>query len=201
MADEKPEPVTPDEESDEPEQPKTDGSGPTPKKSSGRKRSTTPPAAQAKAAARKGKEKAPKAPHRPTLDADTQRLLATRDDQDDRRPKFTRQASYRYWRIGRWESWRRPRGQQSKQRRHYKYRSTVVSIGFGSPRKIRGLTPTGFRPIVVHTPTDIEALDVQHDAAIIARTVGTRRRLVLEETARKRGVHVLNPLVKERGEE
>ena len=33
--------------------------------------------------------------------------------------------------------------------------------------------------------------------AIIARTVGTRQRLVLEEAARKRGVHVLNPLTKE----
>ncbi|MCI4361434.1 MAG: 50S ribosomal protein L32e, partial [Thermoplasmata archaeon] len=138
---------------------------------------------------------------RPTLDPNTRLLLAKRDEQDDRRPKFTRQASYRYWRIGRWENWRTPRGVQSKQRRHYKYRSTVVSIGFGTPRKVRGLTPTGFRPIIVRTTGDLERLDVQKDAAVIARTVGTRRRLALEESARKLGVHLLNPLVKERGEE
>ena len=33
-----------------------------------------------------------------------------------------------------------------------------------------------------------------YDAIVIARTVGTRRRLVLEETARKLGIHVLNPI-------
>jgi large subunit ribosomal protein L32e len=143
---------------------------------------------------------APKAPRRPTLDPEVARLLAVRREGDGRRPRFTRQASYRYYRIGRDESWRRPRGQQSKQRRHYKYRSTVVSIGLRGPAKARGLTPTGFRPVVVSTPKEIEKLKPATEAAIIARTVGTRRRLVLEETARKAGVHVLNPITRD-GEE
>jgi large subunit ribosomal protein L32e len=198
MADDSPDPVKKAEEAEG----KSDAVAPTPKKSSGRRRTTTPAASATDAARKsKAKEKVPKAPRRPTLDPNIRLLLAKRDEQDDRRPKFTRQASYRYWRIGRWENWRTPRGVQSKQRRHYKYRSTVVSIGFGTPRKVRGLTPTGFRPIIVRTTDDLERLDVAKDAAIIARTVGTRRRLALEESARKLGVHLLNPLVKERGEE
>lgn len=199
MAEESETPKTEAPKTAEVEAPKTpESTGPTPKKSAGRRRAA--PAKEPKAAAEKEgtREKAPKAPRRPTLDPVATRLLAERDAQDARRPKFTRQASYRYWRIGRWESWRRPRGQQSKQRRHYGYRSTIVSIGFGSPRKVRGLTPSGFRPILVRTPDDLNALDAKTDAAIIARTVGTRSRLVLEETARKLGVHVLNPLLKER---
>ncbi|MCI4347503.1 MAG: 50S ribosomal protein L32e, partial [Thermoplasmata archaeon] len=56
---------------------------------------------------------------------------------------------------------------------------------------------TGFRPILVHTAIDVGRIDPAHEAAVIARTVGTRRRLVLEEAARKRGIHVLNPLTKE----
>lgn len=150
-------------------------------------------------AAKKAPKKAdlPKAPRRPTLAKESARLLSVRDASDAKRPRFTRQASYRYWRIGRDGTWRRPRGQQSKQRRHYKYRSTIVSIGFRGPAAIRGLTPTGFRPIVVRTPKEIEALTPATDAAIIARTVGTRRRLVLEETARKAGVHVLNPITRD----
>ena len=150
--------------------------------------------------ARAGKAEAPKAPRRPTLPKETQALLAVRHEGDGRRPKFTRQASYRYWRIGRDGAWRRPRGQQSKQRRHYGYRSTIVSIGFRGPAKVRGLTPTGFRPVLVHTAKEIVALVPSTDAAIIARTVGTRRRLVLEETARKAGVHVLNPITREEEE-
>jgi large subunit ribosomal protein L32e len=160
------------------------------------------PSKEAKPAAKKGGTKAkksegPKAPRRPTLAPETARLLTIRDATTDSRPRFTRQASYRYWRIGRDGAWRRPRGQQSKQRRHYKYRSTIVSIGFRGPAAVRGLTPSGFRPILVHTPDDIAALAPKTDAAIIARGVGTKRRLVLEETARKLGVHVLNPIVRE----
>jgi large subunit ribosomal protein L32e len=124
-----------------------------------------------------------------------------RREQDERRPRFTRQASYRYWRIGRRGAWRRPRGQQSKQRRHYGFRSTVVSIGFRSPRAVRGLTPTGFVPRIVRTPSEIEALDAQREAAVVARAVGTRRRLALEEVARRKGLRVLNPLVREEREE
>ncbi|MCI4367117.1 MAG: 50S ribosomal protein L32e [Thermoplasmata archaeon] len=143
------------------------------------------------------KSAGPRAPRRPTLAPEVARLLAVRREGDARRPRFTRQASYRYYRIGRDEAWRRPRGQQSKQRRHYKYRSTVVSIGFRGPALARGLTPTGFKPVIVWTPKEIEKLSPTTEAAIIARTVGTRRRLVLEETARKAGVHVLNPITRE----
>ena len=136
-------------------------------------------------------------PKRPTLSPEAARLLATRREQDGRRPRFTRQASYRYWRIGRDGSWRKPRGLQSKQRRHYGYRSTIVSIGFRSPRLVRGRTPSGFRPILVETVTQISGIDPAQEAAVISRTVGTLKRLVLEEAARKRGVHVLNPITKE----
>jgi len=170
---------------------------PTPKKSDARRRAPAKSPKAAEAAEKpKAETKKPvvKAPRRPTLEPELARLLSTRDRVDERRPKFVAQAAHRYWRIGRKLSWRRPRGLQSKQRRHYGYRSEVVSIGYGSPRRTRGLTPTGFRPVLVRTPKDLDALDRLVDAAIIARTVGTRRRLVLEESARKLGIHVLNPI-------
>jgi large subunit ribosomal protein L32e len=147
------------------------------------------------------KEEGPKAPRRPTLDPEMARLLRVRGETSGRRPLFVRTASHRYHRIGRWESWRKPKGQQSKQRRHYGYRPTVVSIGFRGPRVARGLTPSGFRPIIVRTVAEVEALDAKRDAAIVARAVGTRRRLQLEEAARRRGIHLLNPLFSERAEE
>lgn len=138
-----------------------------------------------------------RAPRRATLEKEEVRLLAVRRSQDRRRPKFVRTASHRYWRIGRWESWRAPTGIQSKQRRHYGYRPTVVSIGFRGPAAVRGRTPTGFVPVIIHNATELEEADRSKEAAIIARTVGTRRRLVLEELARKKGLKVLNPILKE----
>jgi large subunit ribosomal protein L32e len=113
---------------------------------------------------------------------------------DGRRPIFGRQAANRYYRIGRDLSWRRPRGLQSKQRRHYGYRAKIVRIGYRSPADVRGLVPSGYRPIIIHHADELSVLNPKLEAAIIARTVGTRRRLVLEEAARKLGVRVLNPI-------
>jgi large subunit ribosomal protein L32e len=163
-----------------------------------RRRKATPKgeAPETKVPAKKETVEEIRAPRRATLAGDRRRLLTLRRALDQKRPIFGRQAANRYWRIGRDGAWRRPRGLQSKQRRHYGYRSQIVSIGYRSPAAVRGLVPSGFRPVIVHTPTEIERIDPATEAAIIARTVGTRRRLTLEETARKLGVHILNPIVK-----
>ncbi|MFY9716319.1 MAG: 50S ribosomal protein L32e [Thermoplasmata archaeon] len=139
-------------------------------------------------------------PRRADLSAPLRTLLGVRRSLDRRRPIFGRQAANRYYRIGRDGSWRRPRGLQSKQRRHYGYRAQIVSIGYRSPARVRGLVPSGFAPVIVHTTAELEGIDARRQAAIIARTVGTRRRLVLEEEARKLGIRVLNPIIKPNAE-
>ncbi len=139
--------------------------------------------------------KAPKAPRRPTLDPELGRLLEVRRAAAKKRARFTRQASYRYWRIGRDGAWRKPRGLQSKQRRHYAYRSAIVRIGYRGPAAARGRTPTGFDPVLVRNAKEIDGIDPARQAIIIARGVGTRRRLTLEESARQKGIHVLNPIL------
>lgn len=136
-----------------------------------------------------------RAPKRAELPEELRALLRARRALDRRRPVFGRQAANRYWRIGRDGAWRRPRGLQSKQRRHYGYRPRIVRVGYRSPARVRGLVPSGFRPVLVRTPDDLEGIDARTQAAIIARTVGTRRRLVLEEEARRLGIRVLNPIV------
>ncbi len=155
------------------------------------KAETTP----AKKAA-KDEEEGPTVPRRATLPPRTRVLLGVRRSIDGRRPVFGRQAANRYYRIGRDLSWRRPRGLQSKQRRHYGYRAQIVRIGYRSPAAVRGLVPSGFRPVLVRGAPDLEGIDAKVEAAVIARTVGTRRRLILEEAARKLGIRVLNPIVK-----
>ncbi|HXQ48475.1 MAG TPA: eL32 family ribosomal protein, partial [Thermoplasmata archaeon] len=67
-------------------------------------------------------------------------------------------------------------------------------VGYGSPSDVRGLTPSGYRPIIIHHVDELAAIDPKLEAAIIGRTVGTRRRLGLEDAARKLGIRVLNPI-------
>jgi large subunit ribosomal protein L32e len=185
-----------------PPEPTTEPAEATPKKAAPRRRTkpaakpASPPAEKGEKAEAPSKDEGPRVPRRADLPDAQRTLMRARDDIDRRRPLFGRQARYRYYRIGRDMSWRRPRGLQSKQRRHYGYRPKVVRIGYRSPARVRGLVPSGFRPIIVHTARDLEALNAKLEAAIIARTVGTRRRLVLEEAARKLGIRVLNPIVK-----
>jgi large subunit ribosomal protein L32e len=180
-----------------PEEETTTEPKPEPK---GRSRRTPARKADAEEPAEKPTPATPRAPKRATLSDARRRLLRLRRAQDDRRPIFGRQAAHRYARIGRFGAWRRPRGLQSKQRRHYGYRPEVVSIGYRSPAGVRGLTPSGFRPVLVRTERDLDALDAAREAAVIARTVGTRRRLTLEDVARRKGIHVLNPIVTEERE-
>ena len=186
------------------EAPPTAPSAPPPeKKRAGRRRAPAPSEAKGppdeKPSAPPPGE-APRAPKHADLSDANRVLLRTRTTLDGRRPIFGRQAANRYFRIGRDGTWRRPRGLQSKQRRHYGYRAKVVRVGYRSPAAVRGLVPSGFRPVVVRTPADLDRIDARTQAAIIARTVGTRRRLTLEEVARKLGIHVLNPIVKGEGE-
>lgn len=169
---------------------------PTPPKTRTRRAAPAKPKAEPAPEPEKKEEKDEvRAPKRARLAAERARLLSVRRTINRRRPVFGRQAANRYFRIGRDGAWRRPRGLQSKQRRHYGYRPQVVSIGYRSPAAVRGLAPSGFRPVIVRTPEEIDQIDPVHEAAVIARTVGTRRRLTLEDAARRKGVHVLNPIV------
>ena len=204
---------------DAPQEPTTSEAKPEPeaaappkkRRSRARSKEPAPEAAPAKAETpasdeRETSEETPvpeelKVPRRATVDERTRTLLGMRRALDARRPVFGRQAAHRYYRIGRDGTWRRPRGLQSKQRRHYGYRPRIVRIGYRSPARVRGLVPSGFKPILVRTSKDLAELDARTEAAIIARTVGTRRRLVLEEEARKLGIRVLNPIVKAEAEE
>lgn len=131
---------------------------------------------------------APKA--KPKLDPATRRLLRVREEIAKRRPAFHRQEWFRYKRLG--LRWRRPDGNQSKLRRHFGYRPNVVSIGYRGPKAVRGLHPSGFREVRVHNVRDLDDIDPKVEAARIAGTVGTRKRLEIQTVADEKGIRVLN---------
>ena len=187
------------EETPAPEAPATKPAAAKPLRA--RRATKSEPAERPEGEAKNTPPEAPQTPRRAELAPGEVRLLSVRSARKRRRPKFVRQQTHRYLRIRRRGSWRAPRGVQSKQRRHYGYRPTVVSVGFGSPRAIRGLTPGGFRPVRVENARMVEGLNPKREAAIIAHGVGVRKRLVLEELARRRGLKVLNPIFKEDQEE
>ncbi len=127
---------------------------------------------------------------KPELDAKTADLLAKRAAIDDRRPAFKRQEWFRFGRLG--EKWRKPRGIHSKMRRHYGYRPPIVSIGYGSPKEVRGYHPSGFQEVMVHNPAQLEKINPKVQAARVGGTVGFKKRLAIEKRADELGIRVLN---------
>ena len=93
------------------------------------------------------------------------------------------------------DSWRKPRGQHNKQREQKKAKGALPKPGFGSPLAVRGMHPSGFFEVLAFTLKDLEGLDPATQAVRISATVGTRKRITLQEKAISSGLKVLNARV------
>ena len=108
-----------------------------------------------------------------------------------KKPKFRRQESWRYKRVP--DRWRRPHGIDSKMRKKVKGWPASPTTGYRSPKKTRGLHPSGFIETRIQTVDDLAGIDPELQAIRIARTVGGRKRVEILSLAEERGIHVLNP--------
>lgn len=133
------------------------------------------------------------------MDSATKRLLNTRKQQKSKKPTFKRTDSHKKKKLD--DNWRRPRGLQSKLRRRFASKGAIVQVGYGSPKAVRGLHPSGFEEVMVRNPDDLQPIDPSYQAARIARTVGVRKRQMIEEIAKSREIKILNPLPVEIGVE
>ena len=122
---------------------------------------------------------------KPHLNAQIKELIQQR-----KKPHFRRQQEYQYKRIE--DTWRRPRGRHSKQRKGKHYRPPSPRIGYRGSKKVRGLHPSGFSEVLVHNTNDIEGINPETQAIRIARTVGGRKRAAIIESADEAGIRVLN---------
>ena len=129
----------------------------------------------------------------PDLSEEAERLLTQRHREGT--PQFNRQDHHKKKRVP--TSWRRPRGNLSKQRRGIRGKGDTVEAGFRTPAAVRGLHPSGFEEVRVHNVDDLEGVDGDTEAVRIASTVGGRKRERIEEEAEDRGIRVLNPTYEE----
>lgn len=125
----------------------------------------------------------------PELDDEAARLLTERRSQGG--PSFRRQDSHKKKRVP--ESWRRPTGDLSKQRRGIKGKGATVQAGYRTATAVRGKHPSGFEEVRVHNTDDLDGIDGSTEAVRIASAVGGRKRERIEEVAEEEGIRVLNP--------
>ena len=125
------------------------------------------------------------------MDDESKRLFKVRKVLKGKKPDFKRTDSHKYKRLD--SNWRRPRGLQGKQRKHIKAKGALAQAGYGSPVAVKGLHPSGYADVLVRNVGDIDAIDATIEAIRIARTVGAKKKAVIEEKAAELGIKVLNP--------
>merc|ERR1712193_350780 len=115
--------------------------------------------------------------------------------------KFKRHQSDRFITVK--ESWRRPKGIDSRVRRKFKGKTLMPNIGYGSNKKTRHMLPDGFRKFLINNVADLEMLMMYNRtyAAEVASSVSRKTREAILERAKVLDVKVTNASARMQSEE
>jgi large subunit ribosomal protein L32e len=129
------------------------------------------------------------------------RLMRLKKNISKKRPKFSKFESWRLVRLK--DYWRRPTGIDNKMRQKRKGWPKSVKVGYGSPRAVRDLHPSGMEEVAVFNVGDLTIVDPETQVARIGGSVGAKKRSAIVAEAENLGIRVLNPgeIQLEEGEE
>ena len=115
--------------------------------------------------------------------------------------KFKRHQSDRFNTVK--ESWRRPKGIDSRVRRKFKGKTLMPNIGYGSNKKTKHLLKDGFRKFVINNVADLEMLLMYNRtyAAEVAHSVSRKTREDILNRAKILDIKVTNAAARMRTEE
>ncbi|GLJ48907.1 hypothetical protein SUGI_1190430 [Cryptomeria japonica] len=101
------------------------------------------------------------------------------------------------------ESWRRPKGIDSRVRRKFKGCTLMPNIGYGSNKKTKHYLPSGFKKFVVHNARELDLLMMHNRTycAEIAHNVSTLKRKAIVERAAQLNIMVTNMLARIQSQE
>merc|ERR1712227_217059 len=115
--------------------------------------------------------------------------------------KFKRHQSDLHDRVS--ESWRRPKGIDSRVRRKFKGKVLMPNIGYGSNKKTKHMLPDGFKKFLINNVSDLELLMMYNRtyAAEVASSVSRKTREAILERAKVLDIRVTNAAARMRTEE
>lgn len=124
---------------------------------------------------------------------DIKNLLEIRAEMKRKKPHFKRHDRNKLGRLAR-SGWRKSvQGHDNKQRNRYAGNEKSPTPGYGSPKEVRGMHPSGFNEAIVHNAAGLDGLDPKKTAVRIGGTVGNRKKIEIVEKARKLNFKILNP--------
>ena len=120
----------------------------------------------------------------------TQNLLEVRNNMKERKPDFIRQDNPKRMKVN--DKWRKPKGIHSKIRHKFKGRRKMPSPGYKSPREVKGLHFSGLKIVNILSINDIIKIRKESEGAVIAKSVGMKKKLEILKKARELNVNILN---------
>jgi len=108
-----------------------------------------------------------------------------------KKPKFLRQEFHKLKRLD--EKWRRPRGIDSKRQDGKRSKGKVPCIGYKKSLAGRGIHPSGYYPILIKNLEELKDIKPGREAAIIASSVGRKKRNSIIKLANELRIAILNP--------
>lgn len=118
-------------------------------------------------------------------------LLKVRSLIKRRKPTYTRQQTNQFAKFAK-DGWRKPKGYQSKMRLRRRGHKGMPTVGFGSPKEVKGLNKAGFKEVVVKNIEDLKKVNTKEEIAVIGRTVGAKKKVAILEEAKKLKVNFAN---------
>lgn len=119
------------------------------------------------------------------------RLIKLRAKVKRKKPNFKRQGAKNLKRLG--DKWRKPKGRQSKLRRHMKGRGFLPNPGYNSPRAVRYLHPSGYEEVLVSNLNQLNSINISEQCIRIASSVGNKKRFEMQKKAEELKIKILNP--------
>jgi large subunit ribosomal protein L32e len=107
-----------------------------------------------------------------------------------KKPKFLRQDAHKKKRLE--AKWQNPRGHHSKIRWGNKGHRVEPRPGYGSPKEFKFMHLSGLNMIIVHNVSEISKLNPKKDSAIIAASVGMRKKAEMVKAADEKKIKIVN---------
>ena len=121
---------------------------------------------------------------------ENKQLLTKRRILKAKKPEFIRQDAHKKRKLS-WK-WRKSKGSGSKMRVSRRGYKRSVQIGWGSPREVKGMNREGLKPVMVHNVNDLSKLNPKTDIAVIAATVGDKKKIMIIEQAAAKKIKISN---------
>ncbi len=116
-------------------------------------------------------------------------LLELRKQKKAKKPSFVRQQGKSIAKLE--EKWRQPKGLHSKLRKKLEGKGKHPSMGYSSPKKVRGLNASGMKEVIVNNVKELEAIK-KGEVAVVGSNVGKRKLVDILKKAKDMNVKVSN---------